>query len=172
MASTVKKREEGRGTHLADYRPLISLIVLTLLAAGALQLRSQIDSPMLFMHHFMSFFLVVYSMFKIFDLNGYADGFEMYDLLAKRVRAYAYVYPFIELGLGLAYLAFLYPVVTYIVTIIIFSFGALGVLDGLRRGLDLDCPCMGSVLKVPLSTVSLVENIGMSLMALAMLIMR
>jgi hypothetical protein len=172
MASTVKKREEGRGTHLADYRPLISLIVLMLLAAGALQLRSQIDSPMLFMHHFMGFFLVVYSMFKIFDLNGYADGFEMYDLLAKRVRAYAYVYPFIELGLGLAYLAFLYPVVTYIVTIIIFSFGALGVLDGLRRGLDLDCPCMGSVLKVPLSTVSLVENIGMSLMALAMLIMR
>ena len=172
MASTVKKREEGRGTHLADYRPLISLIVLMLLAAGALQLRSQIDSPMLFMHHFMGFFLVVYSMFKIFDLNGYADGFEVYDLLAKRVRAYAYVYPFIELGLGLAYLAFLYPVVTYIVTIIIFSFGALGVLDGLRRGLDLDCPCMGSVLKVPLSTVSLVENIGMSLMALAMLIMR
>jgi hypothetical protein len=96
----------------------------------------------------------------------------MYDLLAKRVRAYAYVYPFIELGLGLAYLAFLYPVVTYIVTIIIFSFGALGVLDSLRRGLDLGCPCMGSVLKVPLSTVSLVENIGMSLMALAMLIMR
>jgi hypothetical protein len=172
MASTVKRPEEGRGTHLADYRPLISLIVLMLLAAGALQLRSQIDSPMLFMHHFMGFFLVVYSMFKIFDLNGYADGFEMYDLLAKRVRAYAYVYPFIELGLGLAYLAFLYPVVTYIVTIIIFSFGALGVLDGLRRGLDLDCPCMGSVLKVPLSTVSLVENIGMSLMALAMLIMR
>ena len=120
----------------------------------------------------MGFFLVVYSMFKIFDLNGYADGFEMYDLLAKRVHAYTYVYPFIELGLGLAYLAFLYPVVTYIVTIIIFSFGALGVLDGLRRGLDLDCPCMGSVLKVPLSTVSLVENIGMSLMALAMLIMR
>ena len=172
MAITVKRPEEGRGTHLADYRPLISLIVLMLLAAGALQLRSQTDSPTLFMHHFMGFFLVIYSMFKIFDLNGYADGFEMYDLLAKRVRAYAYVYPFIELGLGLAYLAFLYPVVTYIVTIIIFSFGALGVLDGLRRGLDLDCPCMGSVLKIPLSTVSLVENIGMSLMALAMLIMR
>jgi hypothetical protein len=31
---------------------------------------------------------------------------------------------------------------------------------------------MGSVLKVPLSTVSLVENVGMSLMALGMLIMR
>ncbi len=45
------------------------------------------------MHYFMGLFLVIYSMFKIFDLNGYADGFEMYDLLAKRVRAYAYMYP-------------------------------------------------------------------------------
>jgi hypothetical protein len=55
------------------------------------------------MHYFMGLFLVIYSMFKIFDLSGYADGFEMYDLLAKRVRAYAYVYPFVELALGLAY---------------------------------------------------------------------
>lgn len=169
MASQVKQHEEGRGTHLADYRPLISLIVLTLLAAGALQVQD--PSVTVFMHYFMGLFLVIYAMFKIFDLSGYADGFEMYDLLAKRVRAYAYVYPFVELALGLAYLTFLYPLVTYIVTIVVFSFGALGVFDGLRRGLDLDCPCMGSVLKVPLSTVSVVENLGMSLMALGMLIM-
>ncbi|MGH8644677.1 MAG: MauE/DoxX family redox-associated membrane protein [Gammaproteobacteria bacterium] len=170
MASHVKRHEQGRGSHLADYRPLISLIVLTLLTAGALQL--QAPSATLFMHYFMGLFLVIYSMFKIFDLSGYADGFEMYDLLAKRVRAYAYVYPFIELALGLAYLAFWYPLVTYIVTLVVFGFSALGVFDGVRRGLDLDCPCMGSVLKVPLSTVGLVENIGMSLMALGMLIMR
>jgi archaellum biogenesis protein FlaJ (TadC family) len=170
MASHVKQHEQGRGTHLADYWPLISLIVLTLLAAGALQL--QAPSATLFMHYFMGLFLVIYSMFKIFDLRGYADGFQMYDLLAKRVRAYAYAYPLVELALGLAYLAFLYPVGTYIVTLVVFGFSALGVFDGVRRGLDLDCPCMGSVLKVPLSTVSLVENVGMSLMALGMLIMR
>jgi hypothetical protein len=101
MASHVKQHEQGRGTHLADYWPLISLIVLTLLAAGALQLHA--PNATLFMHYFMGLFLVIYSMFKIFDLSGYADGFEMYDLLAKRVRAYAYVYPFVELALGLAY---------------------------------------------------------------------
>ena len=169
MSNDVKKREEGRGTSLSDYWPLVSLILLMLLAATALQLKSQNESPMVFMHHFMGFFLIVYSMFKIFDLNGYADGFEMYDLLASRWRTYGYIYPFIELALGLAYLAFFWPVATYIATIALFSFGSLGVFNGLRKGLDMDCPCMGSVLSVPLSTVSLVENVGMTIMALIML---
>ena len=172
MATTVKQREEGRGRSIRDYQPLIALILLMLLAASALQVRADIAGATTFMHHFMGFFLVVYAMFKIFDLDGYADGFEMYDLLASRVRAYGYVYPFIELALGLAYLSFASPTITYVLTILVFGFGTLGVLNGLRKGLDMDCPCMGSILKVPLSTVSLVENVAMSVMAAIMLITR
>ena len=172
MSNDVKKREDGRGASLGDYWPLVSLIVLMLLAATALQFKGQNESLMVFMHHFMGFFLIVYSMFKIFDLSGYADGFEMYDLLASRWRTYGYIYPFIELALGLAYLAFFWPIATYVATIAVFSFGALGVFNGLSKGLDMDCPCMGSVLSVPLSTVSLVENVGMTIMALIMLWMQ
>ncbi len=172
MATDVEERDEGRGLSIGDYRPLVALIVLMLLSASALQLRAVIEGPMTFMHHFMGFFLVVYAMLKIFDLEGFADGFAMYDLLASRVRAYGLVYPFIELALGLAYLSFASPAVTYVLTILLFGFGTLGVLNGLRKGLDLDCPCMGSVLSVPLSTVSLVENVAMSMMAAAMLAAR
>ena len=172
MATSVKQRNEDRGRTIKDYLPLIALIALMLSAASALQVRADIAGGTTFMHHFMGFFLVVYAMFKIFDLEGFADGFEMYDLLASRLRAYAFVYPFIELALGLAYLSFALPTVTYILTILVFGFGTLGVLDALRKGLDLDCPCMGSVLSVPLSTVSLVENVGMSVMAAVMLISR
>lgn len=172
MATSVKTREEGRGTSVRDYQPLIALIVLMLLAASALQIRAGIAGGTVFMHHFMGFFLVVYAMFKLFDLSGFADGFRMYDLLARRLHGYAYAYPFIELALGLAYLSLAAPTVTYILTIVVFGFGTLGVLDGLRRGLDLDCPCMGSILSVPLSTVSLIENVAMSGMAAVMLALR
>ena len=96
------------------------------------------------------------------------DGFQMYDLLAKNFRPYAYVYPFIELALGLAYLAFWRPTTVYLATIIVLGFGALGVINALRRGLDVNCACMGNTLKVPLSTVALVENLGMVAMALVM----
>lgn len=120
----------------------------------------------------MGLFLVVFAMFKLFDLKGFANGYSMYDLLARRWRGWAYVYPFLELGLGLAYLARWEPMVVYGATVILLAFGALGVLSALRRGLDVDCACMGTVLHVPLSTVALLEDLGMAAMAGSMLLMR
>jgi len=38
---------------------------------------------------FHGFFLVIFSMFKLFDPEGFVDGFQTYDLLAKPVRDYA-----------------------------------------------------------------------------------
>jgi YHS domain-containing protein len=126
---------------------------------------------MTWMHDFMGFFLVVFSMFKLFDLSGFADGFQMYDLLAKPFRPYAFVYPFIELSLGLGYLSHWQSRAIYLATMVVMLFGALGVFNALRKKLDLECACMGTILKVPLSTVALIEDLGMAAMAAAMLLM-
>ena len=168
--SDVQKGKMGRGESWRDYIPLMVIAALTLMAACAKQATygGQWDWK-LWMHDFMGFFLIVFSMFKLFDIEGFADGFQMYDLLAKPFRGYAYLYPFIELGLGLAYLAHVVPRFIYAATIAVMVFGSLGVLKALRKGLDLECACMGTVLKVPLSTVALVEDLGMATMAAAML---
>lgn len=168
-SGTVHRREEGRGRSWKDYIPLGVLVCLTLLAATARQLSDGVLQPMAWMHDFMGLFLVVFSMFKFFDMEGFADGFHMYDLLAKRVRSYGFVYPFLELGLGLAYLGRWNPPLVYLATAILMLFGAAGVFVALRKGLDLECACMGTVLHVPLSTVALVEDLGMAAMAAAML---
>lgn len=152
-----------------SYIPLMIVVGLSLAAAlakqgaypGAGDMRSG-------MHDFMGLFLVIFSMFKLFDLRGFADGFQMYDLLARPFRPYAYVYPFIELSLGLGYLATWNMTVIYATTIVVMLFGATGVLGALRKGLDLNCACMGTVLKVPLSTVALTEDAGMAAMAAIM----
>lgn len=165
-----KKRQQGRGTRWQDYIPLLVIILLAALAASAKQAHYAAGwNGMAWMHDFMGFFLVMFSMFKFFDLEGFADGFQMYDLLAKPVRAYAYIYPFLELALGLGYLSDWQPVTVYIATIVLLGFGSLGVLRALAKGLDLECACMGTVLKVPLSTVALLEDLGMALMAAVML---
>lgn len=165
-----KVRQKGRGRRLADYVPLFVVIALTLLSATAKQFAyGQGWHWMSWMHDFMGFFLVVFSMFKLFNLEGFADGFQMYDLLAKPVRAYAYVYPFIELGLGLGYLAHWQPVFTYGATVVVMIFGSLGVFRALSRKMNIQCACMGTVLRVPLSTVALLEDLGMAVMAGAML---
>ena len=86
-------------------RTVAVVVVLTIASACARQFADGGWNGIAWMHDFMGLFLVVFSMFKFFDMEGFADGFQMYDLLAKPFRPYAYVYPFIELALGLGYLA-------------------------------------------------------------------
>ncbi|MFN2623265.1 MAG: MauE/DoxX family redox-associated membrane protein [Chthoniobacterales bacterium] len=169
MTTEVHQRQAGRGSRWLDYIPLIVIVALTLLSACAKAFAAGGWNWMNWMHDFMGFFLVVFSMFKFFDMEGFADGFQMYDLLAKPVRPYAYVYPFIELGLGLGYLSHWQPKLIYVATIIVLLFGSIGVLRALFKGLDIECACMGTVLHVPLSTVALIEDLGMALMAAIML---
>ncbi|ADJ28101.1 MauE/DoxX family redox-associated membrane protein [Nitrosococcus watsonii] len=168
-SNDAKVRDGGRGETLADYWPLISLVGGSALAAWAIADGFASVDMRTFMHAYMGVFLLVFALLKIFNLNGFQDGFVMYDLLAKRVRTYGYVYPFIELALAIMYLNFIAPELTYWATVGVFSFGAIGVVIALRQGLDINCPCMGSVLSVPLSTVTLTEDIGMLVMALLLL---
>ena len=124
------------------------------------------------MHYFMGFLFCQFSLLKLFNIPGFADGFQMYDLIAKKSRTYALSYPLVELLLGLAYLSMFFPIATYLITIAFMLLGSIGVFKALKKGLDLYCPCMGTILKVPLSTVTLTEDLGMGAMALIMLIIR
>ena len=153
---------------IGRYWPLFALILVAALGAAALAHGGQ-KGFVAGMHYFMGFFLCQFAMLKLFHPSGFADGFQMYDLVAKKFRFYAYLYPFIELGLGLAYLSFSYPIATYLITILVMGVGAIGVIRALRQGLDLRCACMGTVLDVPLSTVTLSEDIAMGIMAVLML---
>jgi hypothetical protein len=163
-------RDKSRGNSVKDYWPLISLILVSLTVAQALASYHN-PTPMAWMHYFMGFFLSVFALLKLFHPSAFADGFKMYDIIAKRYDFYAYLYPLIELGLGLAYFNFWFPATTYLLTIFIMALGSIGVINALQKGLDINCPCMGSILDVPLSTVTLTENISMGIMALIMLIM-
>ena len=152
------------------YWPLFALILVALLAASALSYSR--PSFAAWVHYFMGFFFCQFAMLKLFQPSGFVEGFQKYDLIAKYVQAYAYVYPLIELGLGLAYLSFINPFLVYIVTVLVMGIGAIGVIRALKAGLDVRCACMGTVLDVPLSTVTLTEDIAMGLMALSMLFWR
>jgi hypothetical protein len=155
-----------------EYLPLIVIVLVALLSAFASQWAYGTWDGKNWMRQFMGIFLVIFAMFKLFDLRGFADGFQMYDLIAKRFRPYALVYPFIELALGLAYQANLYPIMTNLILLVIMVIGATGVFYALHKGLDVACACLGTVLKVPLSTVAVVEDVGMAMMAAVSLVVR
>ena len=156
--------------HVGDYWPLLALLGTAALAATAKDFSYRRESSgMDWMQDFMGVFLTIFALVKLFNLSQFADGFQMYDLLGKHFRPYALTYPFIELALGLGYLARWEPKFIPSATVVVLGFGALGVISALRRGLDVNCACMGNILKVPLSTVALTEDLGMVAMAVVML---
>ncbi|MBP9841097.1 MAG: hypothetical protein KBC64_01575 [Simkaniaceae bacterium] len=151
--------------NLKKYWPLFVLILVAMLGARALAANWVEWMPL-----FMGFFFCQFAMLKLFHPAGFAEGFCKYDLLAKQVPIYAYIYPLIELGLGLGYLSGMNLLITEVITVVVMGIGAVGVVIALRAGLELKCACMGTVLDVPLSTVTLVEDLGMGFMALLMLL--
>ena len=94
----------------------------------------------------------------------------MYDVVAKQSTAYAYAYPLIELGLGVAYLSRFQPVITNSVTLVVMLISALGVFIELSQGKEIMCACLGVVFKVPMTYVTLLEDLLMASMAGYMLL--
>lgn len=117
------------------------------------------------MRQFMAGFFLVFSAFKFLDLAGFAEGYATYDLLARRWHGYGYIYPFLELSLGILYLTNWMPTATQIATIIIMGFSSLGVINSLLKKQKFQCACLGTILKVPLSSITLIEDLTMVLMA-------
>lgn len=122
------------------------------------------------MNHFMAGFFLVFSAFKFLDLKGFATAYATYDLLAARWSGYGYLYPFLELGLGLAYLSqYVHPIVL-VITVVLMGFSSIGVLQALLQKRKINCACLGTILKLPMSGITLVEDLLMTVMALVMLI--
>lgn len=117
------------------------------------------------MNQFMAGFFLVFSAFKLLDIKGFAEGYATYDLLARRWYTYGFIYPFLELGLGILYVGAWLPVMTPLLTILIMGFSSLGVINSLLKKQKIQCACLGTILKVPLSTITLVEDVLMVVLA-------
>lgn len=155
---------------IQTYKPLILIVAfiagVTLLA----QYPFTEFSPMLWMRNFMAGFFIVFAFFKLLDISGFAGSFAMYDVIAKRWKAWAYAYPFVELALGIAYLINFNPLITNMVTLIVLSIGTIGVVQSNLSKRPIKCACLGDVFNLPMSTVTIIENVSMLVMAGLMLL--
>ena len=157
---------------LATYSPLLLIVAFILGGSVLVQIGlggTASISAMETMRYFMAGFFLVFSFFKLLDINAFADAYASYDLLARRWRGWGLVYPFVELGLGIAYLANFNPLLTHWATIIVMGFSAIGVIKAVVSKTQIQCACLGTVLKLPMSAVTIVEDVGMVLMAVVML---
>lgn len=121
------------------------------------------------MNWFMGGFFLVFAFFKLLDVPAFVMAFQTYDVVARRVPAYGYAHPLIELGLGLAYLCGVFPVAINLITIGVMAAGLIGVTQAVLTRRKIQCACLGTVFNLPMSSVTIVENGLMVAMALAMI---
>lgn len=150
---------------LATYYPLF--LIVSLISVVSLKGTSNIHDWMI---HFMAGFFIVFGFFKFLDLKGFRDAYAGYDLLAKRWPNYGLVYPFLEIGLGMAFLFGFNLVPALWFSIVLMGFSSLGVIQAVSRKQKIRCACLGTALNLPMSTITIVEDLGMVAMSVFMLV--
>jgi hypothetical protein len=82
---------------------------------------------------------------------------------------YAWIYPFIELELGLLFLMRIKITLALIATLFILGFTTIGVAKTLLNKKQIRCACLGTALKLPMTEATFIENSIMLVMAVVML---
>ena len=145
---------------LETYYPLLLVMGLIALASFAG------DSWMM---SFMAGFYIVFGAFKLLNVPAFANSYAKYDIIAKAFKPWGYAYPFVELALGFAFLFWYEMRAAAWIALILSLVGAVGVIQSVGRRETIQCACLGNVFNLPMSTVTIIENLGMAAMAAWML---
>ncbi|MFK7821618.1 MAG: heavy-metal-associated domain-containing protein [Planctomycetaceae bacterium] len=165
----ITQKPEPEQSWFVTYFPLLLIVGFIAGGTAILAMRADRFSEANLMSDFMGLFFVVFSFFKLLDLRGFARAFRTYDLIAEQSRAYAGLYPFIELTLGVLYLGRWFPMPVNFVTLVLMLIGSFGVIGAIKSNRKIQCACLGTVFKLPMSKVTLIENLTMAVMAMMVL---
>ncbi|CAM3863745.1 putative transmembrane protein likely involved in heavy metal transport (Copper)/detoxification [Flavobacterium branchiophilum] len=152
------------------YKPILLIFFYITLVTGLVQFTNHHFDIMQWMQHFMAGFFLVFSFFKLLNIKGFAESYVMYDVLAKQIPVWAYLYVFIELGLGIGYLINFNPILTNSITVIVMSISIIGVLQSVLNKKKIQCACLGAVFNLPMSKVTIIEDALMIAMSGIMLL--
>lgn len=156
--------EQKKG--FGQFIPLIVMVAIVIMLTVIFNAICPPEAPAPVMRNFMGSFFLVFGLLKLLKLKDFATAYAEYDLLAMRSKVYARGYPFIELVLAAAFIFNFEILVTSWVTAILMLVGALGVYLKLRKKEEIECACLGTVFKLPMTWVTLVEDLLMAGMAI------
>ena len=154
ISSISKKGQET--SKVKQLQPLFIILFYLVTAVIFLNYKDWNSREMMF--DFMGLFFIVFSFFKMLDLKNFPTSFSMYDPLAEKIRFYGRVYPFIETVLGLMLLIRFELNIALYVTIVILGITTFGVIKTLMNKKNIQCACLGTALKLPMTEATLIEN--------------
>ena len=168
FVSKALSNSEDEKSKLQQLKPLI--LILFYITTASVLLNYQNWDRNEIMLDFMGLFYIVFSFFKLLDLKGFSESFKMYDPLASRISIYGWMYPFIEVVLGLMFLMHFGVKTALVVTLIVLGITTTGVTKSLLDKKSIRCACLGTALKLPMTEATFIENAVMIVMAILLLV--
>ena len=166
--SEIKSDSTNKKSKIEQLKPLF--LILFYITSASILLNFEDWNWNNFMLDFMGLFFIIFSFFKILDLKGFPVSFKMYDPLAKVIPVYGFLYPFVETVLGIMFLMRIQIIVALMISLIILLVTTLGVTKTLLSKKTVQCACLGTHLKLPMTEATLIENIIMLSMSIIMIL--
>ncbi|RZP11763.1 MAG: heavy-metal-associated domain-containing protein [Flavobacteriales bacterium] len=163
----IKSDSSNKKSKLEELKPLF--LILFYITSASILLNFKDWNRNDFMLNFMGLFFIIFSFFKMLDLKGFSESFKMYDPLAKKISFYGMLYPFIETALGLMFLMKFEVFSALILSVLILGLTTIGVTKILISKKSIQCACLGTVLKLPMTEATFIENVIMIFMSIFML---
>ncbi len=168
MHNTVIAQDEAN-SWFKTYKPILLIFLYITGITLLIEIRSSFNA-MHWMNNFMGAFFLVFSFFKMINLKSFAESYSSYDVIAKRWAGYGYLYAFIELALGIAFITGFNTIITNAITFFVMSISITGVLESVLDKRKIKCACLGAVFNLPMSTVTVIEDLLMIIMSGSVLV--
>ena len=156
-------RNSKTATYLTELYPLFLILFYITISSVIMSWNKTLDD---FMMDFMGLFFIVFSFFKFLDYKNFPRSFSMYDPIAKNIPLYGWIYPFIETFLGIMFLFRIQIFLSLVSTIIFLGVTTIGVVKVLTNKEEIQCACLGTAIKLPMTIATLIENGIMIIMAI------
>jgi len=154
---------------IRKFKPLIAIFILVLLFTLLHQFVYGFHLH-LFMQYFMAGYFFIFGGLKVVNWKKFVPSYRAYDHLAKKSSIYAWSYPAIEFGLGILYYFSITMLYVNLFVFLLMSQKAYSVYKKIKSGDMTQCACLGGFFKIPVTRVTLAEDLLMALMALSMFI--
>lgn len=119
---------------------------------------------------FMGGFMIIFGGLKLVGIEVFIKVFPLYDLIAKRFPPYKYIYPLLQVFLGMLFIAGIFIMFRDIATILIGLSGLIGMIQIVSRRGPIRLSYLGTILRLRFSTVTLLENTIMVTLGILMLV--
>lgn len=172
--------------YLLQYKALIWILITACGLAGAniglgQWILPQVGAPSLhglsFVMLVMGYFLACLGVLKVLDLGAFVQSFRTYDYFSRKLRWYGPAFPFLELLVALCVISGTWSGWLGLVAIAMGLSGSLSIYTRLkgdagadRSAAKLTCGCAGGHVKLPLGSMSIVENVMMIVMGCMLLL--